>query len=69
MNKRETHTTVTPEGHTWTIEPGQESSVEITQNSKGEPRITVKVYHSEIEQAMQAALAAYHQTLDALKEA
>ena len=46
---------------------GAESSVEIAQNSKGELRVTVKAYHSQIEVAMAHAIATYHTTIEELK--
>lgn len=42
-----------------TISPGQESSVEIAQNAKGEARITVKCYHADLSEAAQQAMATY----------
>ena len=42
-----------------TVTTGQESSVEIAQNSKGEPRVTVKVYNADVEEARRLALKTY----------
>jgi hypothetical protein len=51
---------------TSSVEPGQESSVEISQNAKGEPRVSVKIYHADPEQAAIDAVALYRRTLAAL---
>jgi len=39
--------------------PEQQSSVEISQNSKGEPRVTVKVYHANVREATNLAIVEY----------
>lgn len=44
---------------TQTIAPGQESSVEISQNAKGEARVVVKCYHADLAQAKANAMATY----------
>lgn len=51
---------------TETMEPGQESSVEISQNAKGEARVSVKVYHADAEQAATDAVALYRRTVASL---
>jgi hypothetical protein len=42
-----------------TIAPKAESSVEITTDSKGLPKLTVKVYHEDSVEALRQALALY----------
>lgn len=37
------------------------SSVEITENAKGEARVTVKIYNEDIERASIDALRIYHE--------
>jgi Holliday junction resolvasome RuvABC ATP-dependent DNA helicase subunit len=49
-----------------TVGDGQESSVEIAENSKGEPRITVKVYHADVDLAMVKAAEVYKVTKELL---
>lgn len=49
--------------------PGQESFVEISENSKGEPRVTVKVYHPDIDLALENAVRTYFGALQMLKMA
>jgi hypothetical protein len=46
-------------GHTTTAIPGQESSVEITTDSKGLAKLSVKVYHEDPAQALTEALRLY----------
>lgn len=46
----------------------QESSVEITQNAKGEPRVCVKVYHADALQAAIDAVQLYKDVLTNLRE-
>ena len=47
--------------------PGQESFVEISQNAKGDPRVTVKVYNTDIETAMENAVTTYYRVLKMLE--
>lgn len=49
-----------------TVMPGQESSVEITQNAKGQPRLTVKVYDAEPFAALEKAIMLYDKGLEML---
>jgi len=42
------------------------SSVEITENAKGEPRVTVKVYDEDIDHAGREALRIYRAVLEGL---
>lgn len=44
-----------------TVATGQESSVEISENAKGEPKVTVKVYDADIEDAAALAVLYYNQ--------
>jgi hypothetical protein len=46
-----------------TVATGQESSVEIAQGSKGERRVTVKVYHADVAEARRQAIDEYFNTL------
>lgn len=46
--------------------PPQESSVEITTDAKGMAKPTVKVYHTDPEEALRQALALYRQARQAL---
>lgn len=41
------------------IAPGQESSVEIKEDAKGQPRVTVKVYHADADEALATAMRLY----------
>jgi hypothetical protein len=50
-----------------TVGTGQESSVEITQGSKGEPRVTVKVYHADVAEARRQAIHEYLETITMLQ--
>jgi hypothetical protein len=49
-----------------TVMPGQESSVEITQNSSGKPRLTVKVYDADPDVALEKAILLYDKWLGML---
>ena len=51
-----------------TEQPGQESSVEISQNSKGEPRVSIKIYDSDPHEAASKAVSIYYSTLAAIKD-
>ena len=50
------------------VAPKAESSVEISTDSKGVAKLTVKVYHEEASVALQQALLLYKQGAEALKE-
>lgn len=71
MEHVQTHTITTTEAGgrelSTTCGPGQESSVEIAQNAKGEPRITVKIYHADPGTAAQQAIDIYRQTVLKMK--
>lgn len=49
-----------------TMATGQESSVEIATNTKGEPRVTVKVYEADARLAGALAIDIYLQTIASL---
>lgn len=70
MNERESVTSVITneagQTFTTTTETGQESSVEITQNAKGEPRVTVKCYHADEAVALANALRIYREAISCL---
>ena len=72
MEHRQTRTVVTdPQGvvkeASTSVGQGQESFVEIAQNAKGEPRVTVKCYHTDIETALNDAITAYYRALKMLE--
>ena len=50
-----------------TEQPGKESSVVITENTKGEPRVSVKIYDSDPHEAASKAVSIYYATLAAIK--
>jgi hypothetical protein len=50
------------------VTPDPASSVEITQNAKGFPQVTIKVYHTNPEAAAQEALALYRRLTRALED-
>ena len=67
----ETQSTITtPHGgvlqHATTITPDQASSVEIATDSKGTPKLTVKIYHEQPEEAARQALDLYRRLTAAL---
>lgn len=45
--------------HSVQTQPMQQSSVEITQNAKGTPQVTVKVYDADADKALAMALHLY----------
>lgn len=55
-----------PGGTTRTVESESLSSVEIAQNAKGEPRVTVKAYAPNIQDAGGQALAEYQRMISTL---
>lgn len=49
--------------HSVQTQPMQQSSVEITQNAKGTPQVTVKVYDADAKAALDMALELYEDAI------
>ena len=68
MKEVETRTHKMLNGGEVTVTSGQESSVTIKQNAKGEPQIEVKIYHADAHVAQDEAVDIYFSTLRKLSE-